>query len=64
MTYYAKADWSRAFNQYAIVFEVDMIYLMLILHLSSQGQCLLSFQGLSPCSVLKLLQTEREAQNS
>ena len=25
MTYYEKADWSRAFNQYTIVFEVDMI---------------------------------------
>ena len=39
-----------------------MQYLKLILHLSSQDQCLPSFQGLSMCTVLKLLQTQRKAQ--
>ena len=41
-----------------------MQYLKLILHLSSQDQCLPSFQGLSTPTVLKLWQTQREAQNS
>ena len=41
-----------------------MQYMKFMLHLSSQDQCLPSFQGLSLCSVLKLLQTQTEAQNN
>ena len=41
-THYEKSDWSRAFNQFTIACELDMImqYLLQILHLSCQVQSL------------------------
>ena len=37
-THYEKSDWSRAFNQFTIACELDMINAMQILHLSCQVQ--------------------------
>ena len=45
-THYEKSDWSRAFNQFTIVCELDMIneiFLLQILHLSCQVQRLPSY---------------------
>ena len=42
-THYEKSDWSRAFNQFTIACDLDMInarYLLQILLLSCQVQCL------------------------
>ena len=51
-THYEKSDWSRAFNQFTIACELDMInaYLLQILHLSCQVQRLPGYQA--PWSVL------------
>lgn len=58
-TYYGKSDWSRAFDQYTIACEVEMIrqYLQRIL---CRVQSLPSFPPPRPCNVLKLLQTQQE----
>ena len=46
-THYEKSDWSRAFNQFTIACELDMInaIILQILHLSCQVQCLPGYQA-------------------
>ena len=46
-THYEKPDWSRAFNQFTIACELDMImqYLLQIFHLSCQVQRLPGYQA-------------------
>ena len=64
--YNEKADWSKAFNQYTIVCEVDMIkcniWGLYCIYLLEINVCLVS--KTLEFSVLNLSQTYRDAQNS
>ena len=58
---YEKSDWSRAFNQYTMAYEFDMIIAIYAVDIAFR--VCIAFMPPRPFSALKLFQAQRETHN-